>query len=82
MDRMDRIPAVALIVSILSIVSSAMEVKKTKERLYMVFFMMEGLETDHLKIFANSAQDAADKIKARTGVECVIGVYLPVTDWR
>ena len=49
MDRMDRIPAVALIVSILSIVSSAMEVKKMKERLYMVFFMKEGLETDPSK---------------------------------
>lgn len=51
--------------------------------LYMVFYMMEGLETAHQKVFADSAQEAADKIRARKDVLDIFAVYLPVTEsWK
>ena len=50
--------------------------------LYMVGFMMEGYETGYQKVFAESAQEAADKITARKDVLSVFSVYLPCTEWK
>lgn len=52
------------------------------EELYMVFYMREGLETDHQKVFAKSAQEAADKIRAKKEVLDVFAVYAPLTNWK
>lgn len=52
------------------------------EKLYMVFYMLEGLETAYQKVFAKSAQEAADKIRAKKEVLDVFAVYKPITDWK
>lgn len=52
------------------------------ESLYTAFYMMDDLETGHVKVFATSPQEAADKVRARADVLEVFSVCLPVTNWK
>lgn len=52
------------------------------ETLYLVFYKMDDLETGHMKVFASSPEEAADKVRARADVLDVFSVYLPLKNWH